>query len=78
MKKKRKNVLFIMADQWRGDTLGCINHPVVQTPYLDQLAGEGVLFRKHYAQAVPCGPSRASKAIFVKRAFKGVPLFTER
>jgi arylsulfatase A-like enzyme len=60
MKKKRKNVLFIMADQWRGDTLGCINHPVVQTPYLDQLAGEGVLFRKHYAQAVPCGPSRAS------------------
>ena len=60
MKKIRKNVLFITADQWRGDTLGCIEHPVVQTPHLDQLAGEGVLFRKHYAQTVPCGPSRAS------------------
>ena len=60
MEKKRKNVLFITADQWRGDTLGCVEHPVVQTPHLDQLAGEGVLFRKHYTQTVPCGPSRAS------------------
>jgi|GEM_PF-3254393 len=41
MEKKRKNVLFITADQWRGDTLGCVEHPVVKTPHLDQLAGEG-------------------------------------
>ena len=60
MGKNRKNVLFITADQWRGDCLGCIGHPVVLTPNLDQLAMQGVLFRKHYTQAVPCGPSRAS------------------
>jgi len=60
MGKNRKNVLFITADQWRGDCLGCIGHPVVETPNLNQLAMQGVLFRKHYAQAVPCGPSRAS------------------
>ena len=60
MKKKPKNVLFITADQWRGDSLGCVGHSVVQTPHLDQLAREGYLFRKHYAQTVPCGPSRAS------------------
>ena len=38
------NVLFITADQWRGDTLGSDGHPCVQTPVLDQLAAEGVLF----------------------------------
>ena len=60
LKKKRKNVLFITADQWRGDCLGCIGHPVVATPNLDKLAKDGVLFRKHFTQTVPCGPARAS------------------
>ncbi len=53
------NVLFITADQWRGECLSARNHPHVKTPHLDQLAADGVLFEKHYAQAVPCGPSRA-------------------
>ena len=56
----RRNVLLITVDQWRGDCLGTVGHPVVQTPNLDRLAADGVLFRRHYAQAAPCGPSRAS------------------
>ena len=55
-----RNVLYITVDQWRGECLGAAGHPVVQTPNLDRLASEGVLFRRHYAQAAPCGPSRAS------------------
>ena len=54
------NVLFITADQWRADCLSALDHPIVQTPNLDALARNGVLFRKHFANAVPCGPSRAS------------------
>ena len=54
-----KNVLFITADQWRGECLSTLGHQV-QTPNLDALASEGVLFTNHYANAVPCGPSRAS------------------
>lgn len=54
------NVLFITADQWRGDCLSALGHPMVRTPNLDALAAEGVLFASHYANAVPCGPSRAS------------------
>ena len=54
------NVLYITVDQWRGDCLGAAGHPVVRTPNLDRLAAEGVLFRRHFAQAAPCGPSRAS------------------
>ncbi len=56
----RGNVLFVTVDQWRGDCLGVLDHPVVRTPHLDRLASEGVLFARHYAQAAPCGPSRAS------------------
>ena len=54
------NVLFITADQWRGDCLGTAGHPVVRTPNLDRLAAAGTSFRRHFAQAAPCGPSRAS------------------
>src|SRR3546814_14552470 len=55
-----RKVLFIAADQWRGECLSAIGHPVVRTPHLDALAAEGVLFRRHYCQASPCGPSRTS------------------
>jgi len=53
------NVLLIMADQWRGECLSIFDHLHVKTPHLDALAAEGVAFKHHYAQAVPCGPSRA-------------------
>ena len=50
------NVLFITADQWRGDCLSALGHPMVRTPNLDALAAEGVLFAPHYANTAPCGP----------------------
>ncbi|PON11991.1 hypothetical protein C2W62_41950 [Candidatus Entotheonella serta] len=55
-----QNVLFLVADQWRGDTLATLGHPCVQTPNLDALAADSVLFRNHFTQASPCGPARAS------------------
>jgi arylsulfatase A-like enzyme len=54
------NILFITADQWRGDCLSTLGHPHIKTPNLDALAREGLLFRNHYAQAAPCAPSRSS------------------
>jgi arylsulfatase A-like enzyme len=54
------NVLFITADQWRGDCLSAVGHPMVKTPNLDALAAEGVLFERHYANTAPCGPSRTT------------------
>ena len=58
--KSSPNVLLIVADQWRGDTLGCVGHQHVKTPNLDALAARGVTFTRHYAQCCPCGPARAS------------------
>lgn len=54
-----RNVLFITVDQWRGDCLSALRHPVLETPSLDALARRGVLFSNHWANAAPCGPSRA-------------------
>lgn len=54
------NILFITADQWRGECLSGLRHPFAKTPNLDGFAGEGVLFRNHYANTAPCAPSRAT------------------
>lgn len=54
----KRNVLFILADQFRADCLGAAGNDVIQTPHLDELAAEGVLFRNCYNQTAPCGPSR--------------------
>ena len=56
----RRNVLLIVVDQWRGDCLPVLGHPCLKTPNLDALCAEGVTFRNHYTQCVPCGPGRAS------------------
>lgn len=54
----KMNVLFILADQFRWDCLGAVGNPIIQTPNLDQLARDGVLFRNCFVQTNPCGPSR--------------------
>ena len=56
----RPNILFITLDQFRGDCLSGAGHPVVQTPNLDRLAASGVRLARHYSQASPCAPGRAS------------------
>jgi arylsulfatase A-like enzyme len=54
------NLLLITADQWRGECLSAAGHPCVRTPALDDLAARGTRFARHFTQATPCGPSRAS------------------
>lgn len=55
----RPNILLVTCDQWRGDSLSAVGHPVVKTPAADAIAAEGVLFARHYAGAAPCSPARA-------------------
>src|SRR5579872_880540 len=60
MSTAQRNVLLITLDQWRAECLSILGHPCLKTPHLDALAREGVLFRRHFTQASPCGPARAS------------------
>jgi arylsulfatase A-like enzyme len=57
---RERNVLLIVADQWRGDCLGLLGHPAIGTPNLDRLAARGTTFARHFGQSAPCGPARAS------------------
>ncbi|NLC46719.1 MAG: arylsulfatase [Firmicutes bacterium] len=57
---KKTNILLLVADQWRGDTLGCAGHEVVQTPNLDALAARGFCFKNAYSAVPSCIPARAS------------------
>lgn len=54
------NILFVTLDQFRADCLSCAGHPIVRTPALDQLAGQGLRLARHYSQAAPCSPGRAA------------------
>lgn len=56
----RLNVLFIIADQWRGDCLGIAGHPDVKTPYFDTLAAGGIRFPHAYSATPTCIPARAA------------------
>lgn len=56
---RRPNLVFIMADQWRGDALGCIGKEPVKTPCLDRLASEGVNFTDAISSYPVSSPARA-------------------
>lgn len=53
------NILLIVSED-NGQELGCYGDPYVQTPILDQLASEGVLFKNAYVAQAGCSQSRAA------------------
>ncbi|MEO3754575.1 sulfatase-like hydrolase/transferase [Streptomyces sp. B6B3] len=54
------NLLFLMTDQHRVDTLGCYGNAHVDTPNLDRLAATGTRFDRCYTPTAICTPARAS------------------
>jgi arylsulfatase A-like enzyme len=56
----KPNLIFILTDDQRYDTLGCNGNLVVQTPNIDRLAAEGTLFTDATVGSAICTPSRAS------------------
>ncbi len=57
----RPHIIIFNPDQWRGDALGHVGHPAVQTPNLDRLvATDAVSFSRAFVQATVCTPSRCS------------------
>ncbi|MEM7127082.1 MAG: sulfatase-like hydrolase/transferase [Chloroflexota bacterium] len=55
-----KNVLIILTDQLRKDTLGCYGNSICQTPNIDRLAERGVCFNRNYVANPICMPNRLS------------------
>jgi arylsulfatase A-like enzyme len=56
---RRPNVLVLLPDQWRAQSLGCFGNPDVNTPHLDKLAAEGTKLTNVIANSPVCCPARA-------------------
>ncbi|MEE2887620.1 MAG: sulfatase [Planctomycetota bacterium] len=53
------NLVFIIADQWRGQALGFLGQEKVETPHLDALARESLVFTEAVSNYPVCSPYRA-------------------
>jgi len=56
----RPNLLFVLTDDQRWDTLGAAGNPVIHTPHLDRLAQRGTRFRNAFVTTAICCTSRAT------------------
>src|ERR1035437_1931951 len=54
------NVVMMLVDDMGQRDLGCYGSTFYETPVLDRLAGEGMLFTNGYASCPVCSPTRAS------------------
>lgn len=59
LQAQRPNIVFIMADDLGCTDLGCTGSDYYETPHIDRLAAEGLLFTQAYAPAANSAPSRA-------------------
>ena len=60
MADARPNIILILTDQQRLDTIRALGYPYMDTPNLDRLVREGVAFTNCFVGAPSCVPSRAS------------------
>ncbi len=58
--KQRPNIILIMTDQQRADTIAALGAPWMKTPVLDRLATEGTAFTNCYTTSPVCVGARAS------------------
>lgn len=56
---QKKNIIFLFADDAGYNDFGFQGSKYFDTPNLDQLAKEGMVFKEAYTTAAVCGPSRA-------------------
>jgi arylsulfatase len=59
-KDSKPNIILIITDQQRADALGCMGNKIVQTPNIDQLAADGVIFTNGYSSTPSSTPGRAA------------------
>ncbi len=83
---RKPNILFILADDQRTDTLGVAGNPVIKTPHLDGLARRGFRFERAYGMGsmnpAVCVPSRAminsGRSLFrIREDLDGIPILPE-
>ncbi len=59
-RKKKANIVYILADDLGYAELGCYGQKKIKTPNIDKLAAEGMKFTQHYSGNPVCAPSRCA------------------
>ena len=57
---EKPNIILFIGDDISYSDFGCYGHPTIQTPSIDNLAENGVLFRNAYLTTSSCSPTRTS------------------
>lgn len=57
---QQPNILFVLVDDQRNDSLGCAGHLFIKTPHIDRLANEGTRFENMFVNTSICMASRAT------------------
>ncbi|WP_394348162.1 sulfatase family protein [Saccharicrinis carchari] len=58
--EKRPNILFIMSDDHAYQAISAYNDKLIETPQIDRIANEGILFTNASVTNSICAPSRAT------------------
>ena len=77
---KKPNVLLLYMDDLRPQ-LNCYGYSEIQSPQIDALAKNGVLFKNAYCNAAVCGASRASMLTGIrptKNIFRNYKVFVQK
>ncbi len=57
---QKPNIIFLIADDAGYGDFGCYGQRIFNTPNIDRMASEGMLFTQHYSGSTVCAPSRSS------------------
>jgi arylsulfatase A-like enzyme len=57
--RERPNIIYMMSDDHAYQAISAYGFGLNQTPHIDKLANEGMLFQRAYVTNSICGPSRA-------------------
>jgi arylsulfatase A-like enzyme len=58
--KQKPNVLLVFTDQQNVRMMSAAGNPYLQTPAMDKIASQGIMFRQSYCTSPVCGPARSS------------------
>jgi arylsulfatase A-like enzyme len=60
VKKSKPNIIFILADDLGYGEVGFTGQKIIETPNIDALAKNGMIFNEHYTGAPVCAPARCT------------------
>ncbi len=58
--QQKPNIIYIMSDDHDADAISAYNKKLINTPNIDRLAREGMMFKKAFVGNSICGPARAT------------------